>query len=699
MSGFASEWLVMVKARVEGDDGDYIGTGYIVGADLILTASHVIPEGNVSELQVRTEHDAKLHAVLPVPVWRDATLDAMLLRLASPLPKAPEISWVEADFEDDAQWHSSGYPVAAKIERDGQTEWKTVGLGGSLHAHGGGGQGLRELELTVEAPPPAEQWAGISGAPVFVGDRLAGLIKEVPESFQGSRLAAVPATVLLQSHGFRLALASRWLEPLPQGIWVLTVLSEANKGTKGLADWVDGVLKKDSKSARELESDLGSAPHPESVRVRITEALQSPGHWLRFVRALCAAPIAVFDATGFEPAVMLALGVRAVVRRGVTLTSTADVLTPAQLSQLPFNIQETKLIHHGSGYDPKDFKHPLNMIPAAIRKGWQELNAQPNYLDLPAYGAVRSPFPAADANGESSVNRLLVLCSFAKDHEPNWLHTANALVAHYPDRQAVRMLDVASPRLVGQALYEGIRWAHTCLVDWTGWRANVFFEFGVRLACADIGPVKVIELGAAEAAAAPDALRQRQQLIALFEPAGYRVAPDDDAIEAALLVHDAIVDQRPPALAATRLPHDATHCMCREAFEWKREHITVEPHELLRSSIEAPFGKDPQAAGRSPLLFSTNPDYNRELDRSVKERWIAAWYYLGHRYPQSRWREDRALRDALRRLGNDVLQFGIPAPNEPHLLTLRNKIYNVIDKLDELDELQDKGAAHHDDSD
>ena len=43
---------------------------------------------------------------------------------------------------------------------------------------------------------------------------------------------------------------------------------------------------------------------------------------------LCLAPIAIFDATDFEPAVMLALGVRAVVRRGVTLTSIADELTP-----------------------------------------------------------------------------------------------------------------------------------------------------------------------------------------------------------------------------------------------------------------------------------------------------------------------------------------------------------------------------------
>jgi hypothetical protein len=357
-------------------------------------------------------------------------------------------------------------------------------------------------------------------------------------------------------------LSPRWLDPLPQGVWVLTVLAEGSKETTSLADWVDNVLI-NKKSAKELESDLGTAPHPKAVRVQITDALESPGHWLHFIAALCAAPIAVFDATRFEPGVMLALGVRAAVRRGVTLTSTAEALEPAQLSQLPFNIQETKLIHHGSGYDPQDSKHPLNMIPAAIRKGWRELNSQPNYLDLPAYDGVRCAFPAADADGHSSINRLLVLCAFAEDHKPNWVHIANAVVAHYPDRQAARMLDVASPRLVGQALYEGIRWAHTCVIDWTGWRANVFFEFGVRLASADIGPVNVIESGVARAAAATGASLQQRRLMALFEPAPYRATPSDAAIEGALRVHDAIVGQRPPALATSQLPHDATHCTCR----------------------------------------------------------------------------------------------------------------------------------------
>jgi hypothetical protein len=638
--------------------------------------------------------------VSPQAVWRDSGLDALLLRLIEPLPEMADVDWVEAEFEADVAWHSSAYPDAGMIDlADGKAAWKTVGLNGQLNALGGGGQGPRELELTVDSPSHPAQWAGISGAPVFVGDRLAGFVKEVAKGFEGTRLAAVPSTVLLQNHGFRLALSKPWLEPLPEGVWVMVVQAEAKKGKTGLADWVDGALAKD---ANALESVIGPGLQPKALRVPICDAIASPGNWLRFVKALCLAPIVIFDATDFDqPAVMLAMGVRAVVRRGVTLTSTSKELTPANLSKLPFNIQETKLIYHGSGNKTTDVKHPLIAIPATIKRGWQERASLPNYLDLPAYDAVRCPYPTADVDGGSAVDRMLVLCSFSVDHEAHWLRLSNALVAFYPDGEAVRMLEVTSPRLVGQALYEGIRWARTCMVDWSGWRANVFFELGVRMACADIGPVSLLEQLEFDLAMATDAGSQKRLLIDLFAPTAYQVDPDAivadaDAISGALDRHDAIVKQRPPAVGASTLPHDATFRTCRDHFDWHQEHITKGPHEWLRTSIEAPYGKDPQAKGRKPLLFSDNAGYGKDLERSVKERWLAAWYYLANRYPTAQWANDKVLRATLQKLGNDVLQFGLPKkPTEAHLVELRKQIYAAIDELRKLDQQPNEDGPDH----
>jgi hypothetical protein len=636
----------------------------------------------VIEIKVRTEADAVWKTATPAPVWRgprDSGVDAVLIRVAGGRDTGDDVTWADAVFADNVEWMSSGYPHAAAITQNGETARKTVGFGGLLYAAGGGGQGAHELDLSVNAPPKANAWSGVSGAPVFVQGRLAGIIKEVPESFEGGRLAGVPATSLLSQPGFLMALARPWLDAFPSEPWVLVVQSEHKKGNLG--EWVDGSLEKRHDAIKDA---LVKEFAPISTKVRIAEALESPGSWLKFVRALCVAPIAIFDATGFEPAVMLALGVRAVVRRGVTLTSTADDLKKSTLSTLPFNIQESKLIHHGSGFKPYAEEHPHNRIASAIVEGWREFGAQPRYLDLPAYDAVRCAVPTTYTGASNARDRVLVLCFFDPSYEDgNWLTVSNALSLHYPLRPPARMLDIPSPRLVGQALYESIRWARTCVVDWTAWRGNVFFEMGVRLACADTGPVGIIERGAYDAASAPGALMQEHRLIQLFQPTSYDVDGDDEPIRSALRVHDEISRNRPPALPVSALPHDATFKTCQEAFDWRQEDVTLPPHDALRRSIEAPFGKDQQAVGRSPILFSTNEAFRRELDRSVQERWVAAWYYLRYRYPKSDILASDTLRASIQKLGNDVLQFGLRDVHDASLVALREEIYEMLDELDD----------------
>ena len=92
--------------------------------------------------------------------------------MLEPLAEIPPTAWVECDLENNAAWESSAYPDAGKADQDGKPAWKSVGLSGKVYAHGGG-QGPKELELTVDAPPEnAEQWKGVSGAPIFVNEKL-----------------------------------------------------------------------------------------------------------------------------------------------------------------------------------------------------------------------------------------------------------------------------------------------------------------------------------------------------------------------------------------------------------------------------------------------------------------------------------------------------------------------------------------------
>jgi hypothetical protein len=304
-------------------------------------------------------------------------------------------------------------------------------------------------------------------------------------------------------------------------------------------------------------------------------------------------------------------------------------------------------------------------------------------LDLPAYDAVRCPLPSSYKDDLSAVERILVLCSFRESYESNWDYVANALALHYPKRKPARMLDIFSPRLVGQALYEGIRWSRTCVVDWTEWRANVFFELGVRLACGEAGAVTVIDRRSSEALG-HEKKQQYGALFRLFAPTEYDVG-DGDSIRVAFARHDAIAYKSPPAVPIDVVPHDATYNTCIDAFDWAQEPLTFEPHDALRRTVQEPFGKDHQAVGRPPVLFSANPTFRKYLERGAQERWVAAWYYLAHRYPEEQWQNDATVRAALRKLGNEVLQFGLRDASDPHLVALKDSIYEMLDRLSDLD--------------
>jgi hypothetical protein len=684
--------LALVRCAL-ADGTTAVGTGYLVSCDLLLTASHVVPaDAGVTNLSVRIESDGIWRDALTQAVWRDADLDAVLIRLRKPQPDLAPVEWAEDAVETDLPWHSVAFPKAGLIEKDGRSSWKTVGLGGRLYAGGGGGQGSKQLDLGVDDAPSPELWGGASGAPVVVGGRLAGIIKQVPPNFHGDRLIGVPVTSLLKSPDFRIALADTWLalESLPKAqAWVLVVLSEAEDTELGR--WVDGALQNDREAILEM---VDASFELQTVKVRIAEAIESPARWLSLVKALCLAPIAIFDATDFEAAVMLALGVRAVVRRGVTITSTARELSEKNLANMPFNMKETKLIHHGDAYELRDERHPYKAIAAAIKKGWHESRAQPRYLDLPAYDGVRCPYPASSQDDVGTVERILMLCPFAESYARNWLVLSGALAQRYPRRGPSRMLDMASPRLVGQALYEGIRWSRTCIIDWTSWRANVFFELGVRLACSNIGPVCLID-AADPATSGVDPSPQKSQLLKLWRPTVYRVSQDDNprvvagnrrALSAAFGAHDAVAADRAPAVPLAVVSHDATYRTCRQTFEWAQEGITIEPHEMLRRSVVEPFGPDPQHAGVQPILYAAdNAGFSLALEVSIRERWVAAWYYIANRHPREQWSSNSALREEVRTLANQVLQFG-PRKDEtdPFLIALRDTLYDVIDEIEDI---------------
>ncbi len=731
MNGLDVKRLVKITSTVETPDGErYLhGTGYFVTDDLVLTANHVLSEGKPQKIKIFVEaessewKDAQLQ-----PVWRDTELDALLLKVDQPLKNVAPVNFLEAHPAEDVKWESVGYPIAATQPTDEGTEWKGIPLKGDLSAKGGGGQGSRVLALTVDAPPEGDGWQGISGAPVFVGDNLAGIIKSHLPAFKAARLDAVPVAQLHRSRGFLTTITPQWLTPFPNKTWCLTLVSETQKERcDDIQLQVSSAIKRKITGPKLLDVD------EDPKVINITEALENRARWLQFIQAICAAPVMIIDVTGFEPAVMLMLGIRAVVRRGVTITTISTKLDVNHLSKLPFNIQEAKLISlaEPDTYEPDSLQHPIDKLGQAILDGLIQLKDYPGYLDLPAYDAVRCPEPKAGAisnpDAKPSVDRndgksgsgqaaavrgqdargqektdiqtvqdtVLMLCPFRPGYEKKRKYVYGrflTVAAKYP----IRMLDMTSPRLVGQALYEHIRWSRCCIVDWTDWRANVFFEFGVRLACSSIGPICLMEKSefddiekteepAKGAQGSKDdqeknvPLKQKGQLVALLDPIKYIYKDGSYApFKEAWRRYDSFVKKGKDSIPFPVLEHEETYrTIAFISYDWTQEPITRPPHEELVLSVETQLGINPQSTGNFQALFSSHREFGIELQRNAAERGIAAWYYFLNRYREEIDSKDE-LKEQLIVLGEKVLQW---IPMWPEYQKIRTQIDDTIADL------------------
>jgi hypothetical protein len=186
------------------------GTGYAITNTLVVTALHVVQEEQHYErpttVLLRFEDTNGESIRRPATLcWSDASLDCALLSIEQRFSSTPpRLKWGSFDDSYDADWSSTGYPLANSVLDDSKREYrKASGLRGTILRHGGTGQGRRELELTVtNAGASLHSWNGISGAPVFVGDLLVGIITEVPANFGNARLIAVPADQLAQNADF-----------------------------------------------------------------------------------------------------------------------------------------------------------------------------------------------------------------------------------------------------------------------------------------------------------------------------------------------------------------------------------------------------------------------------------------------------------------------------------------------------------------
>jgi hypothetical protein len=327
------------------------------------------------------------------------------------------------------------------------------------------------------------------------------------------------------------------------------------------------------------------------------------------VRALCAADIVIADVTGYDPSLLLLLGIRAAVRRSVTIACTEQELSPKLWEDLPFNLKELNLV---SLYDEDDGHRELL---ATIRAGLTQSGVSVRYLDLPVYDYVREE-PTEESTVDSQ--HVLLLRAFKSYDGGRKIHVQNRIrkgLGITEEARVESIIDQTSPRLAGQRLYEAIRHWKTCVVDLTWWRPNVMFELGVRLAVRRSRTFCLIDTSTeGDATFAGSRARLRN----LLRPFSYDLSTANFIFAA---LHSDHNDHN--------LIYETAACHFCTVQDHYGEQVDA---MLVAAAAVTPGHDDPlQAVDITPLYARDNRAYGEEVRHSVFERLCAAWYYLADR--------------------------------------------------------------------
>jgi hypothetical protein len=336
--------------------------------------------------------------------------------------------------------------------------------------------------------------------------------------------------------------------------------------------------------------------------------------------------------TGFEPGVMLLLGIRAATRRGVTINSHGGKWLEGEPLNRPFNLSDlslsshTPMVGHAVGPDPR-----IGRLIDRIRTGFHQLAFQPHYLDLPVYEALRQLGPHEDAWGSIPLkDQVLMLCSYNGKYFDTWQSLRQKLnSALYAEgginTYVTRLQDLATPQLVSQSLYERIRRCTGCVADWTLASPSTFFELGVRLAVSQWGVVQIAgEKWLREEGGKSPYAEQIERMRALLDPLLYLDEADDD-IGNRMARQLISIRGRSEGIRGHWLRQVAAAALgpAQERLPHLSGRLVDEADALDHKN--RPRDNVPQA------LFYEITEIKEDQEQAALERRLAAWLYLEHR--------------------------------------------------------------------
>jgi len=361
---------------------------------------------------------------------------------------------------------------------------------------------------------------------------------------------------------------------------------------------------------------------PIPITLPVEDCVRDPEALASAVRALCQAPIAVFnlgeDMGQRNAAGLLLLGIRAAVRRGMTLVVHDKTEGEPNWKKLPFNLKELLVLPLTAS--------EVDKLASVITSGWTiSREGLGDYRDLPVFDVVRQ-FERRTPKVELGRHEVFALAPFDEQYlKTDWPRLVNMIRRLGTGTTVGRLFDIRpvtdylSPLLVGDRIYELARFVDTCIVDWTHWRANVFFELGVRLTVNQTPPICVMKSGEETKTHADG------NLIRIFAPIIYDL--DDE---------DSPVGQKFNLAIMTATSRIEGHrARLRQIFAAAENNVSLDQEfgrlpleqELVRQ-VNAAIGPDIARVGSVKTLYPDNGSLIEQTRRAVFDRLGAAHMLL-----------------------------------------------------------------------
>jgi tetratricopeptide (TPR) repeat protein len=318
-SSTGPETARIAEVWAPGDNGGMRGSGYLLDGELVLTAGHVVDRAAARGCEVRPLGATKW--VRSEVVWRGAHCDAALLRVRHPVKGvAARVRLGRFGTDQRADVRAVGFPEAQAKVLGHLSIVDTEDVFAQVALLSGIKTGTLTLHVAGSTPAAGrrakELWGGMSGAALFGGPLLVGLIIRAPGSFGSDRLEAVPVEAMAGEAGFRAAMTGD--RDLPPSLEVVEEV-ELTRGLlrppyRPLPDQATPEALRDGAFGFLLEPDYGVVPfhgreqeldeHARWCRGRAGVAVRlvtgAPGAGkTRFAAELCRRQLAEGGVAGF----------------------------------------------------------------------------------------------------------------------------------------------------------------------------------------------------------------------------------------------------------------------------------------------------------------------------------------------------------------------------------------------------------------